>query len=219
MSKKAEIKEETKKQIRALLLSAPKGLSGRDIQNDFKCMMGKTLPFRELGYSTAEDLFRDLPDVVRVTWVDGEVILRGVSDMTTKHIERLVSRQKVPTKRRGASKNRKGPPPRRYPAPRLNRPTLPPPTVQAFIRGQIRSLLMSYPNGLPANQFETAYARRFGNHIDLARMGFKNLMELMKSLSDIVTVEESPRWGYMLLGRPATQRQYSGGVLFVCCII
>ena len=219
MSKKAEIKEETKKQIRALLLSAPKGLSGRDIQNDFKCMMGKTLPFRELGYSTAEDLFRDLPDVVRVTWVDGEVILRGVSDTTTKHIERLVSRQKVPTKRRGASKNRKGPPPRRYPAPRLNRPTLPPPTVQAFIRGQIRSLLMSYPNGLPANQFETAYARRFGNHIDLARMGFKNLMELMKSLSDIVTVEESPRWGYMLLGRPATQRQYSGGVLFVCCII
>ena len=210
MSKKAEIKEETKKQVRALLLSAPKGLSARDIQNDFKCMMGKALPFRELGYSTPEDLFRDMPDVVKVTWVGGEVILRGVSDRTTQHIERLVSRQKVPTKRRGASK-RAGQTPRRYPAPRSNRPTLPPPTVLAFIRGQIRSLLLSYPNGLPSVQFDTAYARRFGNHVDFARMGFKNLLELMRSLSDIVAIEESSR-GYMLYGRPLTQRQHAGGV-------
>ena len=203
MSKKAEIKEETKKQMRALLLSAPRGLNARDIQNDFKCLMGKALPFRELGYSTAEDLFRDMPDVVRVTWVGGEVVLRGISDRTTQHIERMVSRQKVNTKTKRRSM---GVPPRRYPAPRLNIPTRPPPTIPAFIRGQIRSLFLCYRNGLPASQLDSAYVRRFGNLIDCARFGFKNLFELARSLSDMVSVEETPR-GYVLHSRPMSQQQ------------
>ena len=92
------LKGETKRQIRALLLSAPKGLTVLGIQNDFKSMLGNTLPFRELGYPTAEDLLRDFPDVVKVSRVGEKVVLRGISDKCTEHIERMVSRQKVSPK-------------------------------------------------------------------------------------------------------------------------
>ena len=110
------LKQETKRQIRALLLSAPKGLTVLGIQDDFQIMLGKTLPFRELGYPTAEELLRDFPDVVRVSCVGEEVMLRGISDTSTEHIERMVSRQKVSSKktkhrRHNAHLKRKGAPP------------------------------------------------------------------------------------------------------------
>ena len=256
----SSLKEETKRQVRALLLSAPKGLTVRDIQNDFKCVMGKALPFQELGYSTAEDLFRDMPDVVRQTRVGGEVVLRGVADRTTEHIERLVSRQKVSTKRRrfvGSSRRtRRDQTIRTYLPTRArsgsgsgsDRPTtrarpraitrpcpvspaesvracpscsdkpvatlpvgpaMPVPVVPAFTKGQFRTLFLCYPEGIPSNQLDIAYVRRFGNNIDCAKLGFKNSVELVRSLSDIVTVEELAGGGCRLHGRSVTQRQPS----------
>ena len=299
------IMEETKKQVRALLLSAPRGLTVPDIQKDFETMLGKALPFCELGFATPEDLLREMPDVVRATWVDGKLILRGVSDITTRHIERMVSRQKVSSKtKRGYGDGprrrtggltvtlrlRTNPVPRPWarlqaqygtrartaelpatPAtaafsytakpvatsgslpPAIARPgatsgtlpatppvepaatqppanptttlqlakpattvpctakptvILPPPPkpatvprsvksvirlVPAFTRWQLKTLFLSHPRGLLSNQLDTAmtsFTRQHGSTINWAKLGFKNSLELVRSVPDVVRVEE-----------------------------
>jgi len=42
-------------------------------------MIGKPLPFREMGYKTPIDLLKDLPNVTRPTWENGVLVLRGES--------------------------------------------------------------------------------------------------------------------------------------------
>ena len=69
-------REQVIKNVRALLISAPCGLTVAEIQNDHQSMIGKPLPYRELGYSTALDLIKDLPDVCRPTYEKGILVLK-----------------------------------------------------------------------------------------------------------------------------------------------
>ena len=64
------------KNIRALLISAPSGLTVEEIQSDHQSMIGKPLPYREMGYSSALDLIKDLPDVCRPTYEKGILVLK-----------------------------------------------------------------------------------------------------------------------------------------------
>ena len=75
--KRAKRRREVEGHVRALLISAPRGLCLNEIQNDYFQMIGKPLPFRELGFETALDLFKDMPTVVRPSWTEGELVLRG----------------------------------------------------------------------------------------------------------------------------------------------
>jgi len=63
--------------VRALLISAPNGLNIIEIQNDYLNIIGKTFPYRELGFKEPIDLLKAMPDVVQPTWIRGELILRG----------------------------------------------------------------------------------------------------------------------------------------------
>ena len=74
---RAKQREMVSRNIQALLISAPHGLSVREIQSDYAQMIGKPLPFRDLGFSTILDLLKALPEVARPSWVNGELILRG----------------------------------------------------------------------------------------------------------------------------------------------
>ena len=65
------------KNIRALLISAPHGLTVAEIQKDYNTWMGRPLPFREMGYKSPLDLLKDLPNVTRPTWENGILVLRG----------------------------------------------------------------------------------------------------------------------------------------------
>ena len=65
------------KHVRALLISAPNGLTVAEMQKDYNTMIGKPLPFRELGYKTPLDMLKDLPNVSRPTWENGVLVLRG----------------------------------------------------------------------------------------------------------------------------------------------
>lgn len=66
------------KNVRALLISAPNGLTVAEMQRDYNSMIGKPLPFREMGYKTPLDLLKDLPNVTRPTWENGVLVLRGI---------------------------------------------------------------------------------------------------------------------------------------------
>ena len=67
MTDQAKKKEEAKKEIRSLLLSAPLGLTIVELKRDFSEFIGKPLPWKELGYSSAEDFVQDIPDTVKVS--------------------------------------------------------------------------------------------------------------------------------------------------------
>ena len=74
------------KNIRALLISAPHGLTVAEIQKDYNTWMGRPLPFREMGYKTPLDLLKDLPNVTRPTWENGVLVLRGRRFISTSLI-------------------------------------------------------------------------------------------------------------------------------------
>lgn len=65
------------KNVRALLISAQNGLTVAELQRDYNTMIGKPLPFRELGYKIPLDMLKDLPNVVRPTWENGVLVLKG----------------------------------------------------------------------------------------------------------------------------------------------
>ena len=56
--------EEVKKEIRSLLISSPVGLRLQDLLSDYRAMIGRHLPFKELGYSSALEMIKHMPDVV-----------------------------------------------------------------------------------------------------------------------------------------------------------
>lgn len=76
---KEALRKEVTKNVRALLISAPNGLTVAEMQTDYNTMIKKPLPFRELGYKTPIDLLKDLPNVTRPTWENGVLVLRGKS--------------------------------------------------------------------------------------------------------------------------------------------
>lgn len=92
-----ELLDKTKKALRSILISAPRGVAARLILKDYKMVMGKELPFRNLGYSTVEDFIRSVPDVVRLApGATGELTMFPVANAETQQIARFVASQKKP---------------------------------------------------------------------------------------------------------------------------
>lgn len=221
MTDKQKLKDTTKKMIRATLTPAARGMKAREFLRQYKMDAMAALPFRELGYATPEDFYRDIPDVVSIRWEAGEMVLIAIPDEKTKHLSRMVANQrsnksrsssqraKVPHGLHGAP--RAGRRPMRYPPSQHSRynssrsQVRPPmnvmPTVPALLRGQIRELLFAYPSGLLGSNFDLAFSRRFGQQLNHNRMGFNTQLDLLKSINDIVEVELLATGGYKLHGR------------------
>ncbi|XP_071097554.1 tudor domain-containing protein 5-like [Haliotis cracherodii] len=177
MTDKAKLKEETKKQIRGLILSSPVGLTLRELRTDYENFIGPPIPYRQLGYNSIEDFLQDIPDTVCPSWEKGILILKAPTDPTTQHIERLVSRQKIPNKKKWAVLRK--PPPRRN----TYRPA---PIVPSHLRNQIQNLFKSYGDGLPITHFETCFSKRFGYQLDYKKLRFDTLSDLLESIPLVV---------------------------------
>ncbi len=97
----AELMEKTKKAIRALLISAPRGVPARLFLVDYRKVMGKELPFRNLGFRNVDDFIRGIPDVLRIGMgATGEPTLFPVVTAQTSQIARFVATQKKPKLKR-----------------------------------------------------------------------------------------------------------------------
>ena len=168
---------ELKKRVRALLISSKQGCTPNNLLRDYKSVFGEGLPFHEFGYRSVVAMAEDMPDVVRIQYQGGGgvVLLRGVADESTRHIAKMVSRQrntgyhhlKVDQPARKASTT---------------------PSVPFHIQGCLRQLMHAYPNGLPIEQFEEAYARRFGYYLQLRRMKCNTLQELVNNVPDVLKI-------------------------------
>lgn len=94
---KEKILDRTKKDLRSVLISAPRGVPLPMLLRDFKQVLGSELPFKQLGFQRVEDFLKTIPDVVKVgRGVTGDPTCFAVADACTSQIARFVAAQKKP---------------------------------------------------------------------------------------------------------------------------
>ena len=170
---------ELKKRVRALLISSKQGSTPNGLLKDYKSVFGEGLPLNEFGYRTVVQMAHDMPDVVRIQGGGGNgVLLRGIADESTKHIAKMVSRQ-----RNTGFHYMKADQPARSTFSRTASASGP--SIPFHIQGCLRQLMHAYPNGLPLEQFEEAYARRFGYYLSV-RLNCNSLQELIHGVPDVL---------------------------------
>ncbi|KAL4218912.1 hypothetical protein ACF0H5_021500 [Mactra antiquata] len=201
MTDLSQKKADIKKNIRSLLLSSPAALTPKELKSDYHGFIGEPIDFRVLGYVSFEDFLRDIDDVVCIGFKNGMMTLSAKADETTKHIQKLVSKQKVPNKKKYAVYRQRGgygPPHRyqmpdrsRYPPRRQYQQLAPPqPVVPAFVRRQMGDLFRSFPDGVEVIYLEKAFMRVYGTGLNYQHYGFMNQYEFLQSMGDIIKVEE-----------------------------
>ncbi|XP_052789839.1 uncharacterized protein LOC128224159 isoform X2 [Mya arenaria] len=202
MSNTAEKIDQIKKHVRALLISSPVELTVGELRRDFHNFLGEPLDFRSLGYSTCEDFLRDIEDAVQIGYRNGMMTLKAKADETTQHIVRLVSKQNVRNRNKFAVNRQRnrgsshyvinsrfaGPAPSQRPMPRHMVP--PPPMVPANLRIKLKEMFKSFPTGIGLTQFDTAFCKLYGTGINYRQYGFPDHYEFLKSVSDIVKLEQ-----------------------------
>ncbi|XP_076355652.1 uncharacterized protein LOC143249530 isoform X2 [Tachypleus tridentatus] len=81
--------------LRSVVQSFKGGLFAAQLENYYADLVGEKIPFKQLGYPSLEDLLHDLREFINVSRTpSGEVKLQAVNDLSTRHIESLVTRQK-----------------------------------------------------------------------------------------------------------------------------
>lgn len=87
--------EKTKKELRSVLISAPRGVPERLLLSDFRKVLGKELPYRELGFRNLGEFVYAASDVIRLgQGPTGEPTFFGVANTETAQIARFVATQK-----------------------------------------------------------------------------------------------------------------------------
>lgn len=171
-------REEVKKNIRSVLLSAPVGLTLEELRNDYIDFIGSPMPFRQFGYNSEDYFLRDIPDVVVMKWVNGKLVLKAACDETTKHIAKLVSKQRIDKNKWSAttSTSQKGRRGRVRSTGRGNWNGPRPPafslSVPFFLRNKIKQFLTTFESGVPLNCFERAFSQKMGINIDTEVLKF-----------------------------------------------
>ncbi|KAH0618262.1 hypothetical protein JD844_017293 [Phrynosoma platyrhinos] len=205
MSDQEQLMDSLKKQVRSLLIPAKEGLTPFQLEQDYRSLIGKQLPFRALGYHTLMELLKDMPDVVKICPVrNGDVLLKAIADKYTKEIASLVAKQKSKPKPRFSrqrlnlsflSTRRTGLP--RQPQVSLNLPRRGrlPPTLPAIIKSELKELLSASPVLL--SDFDKAFFQRFGRTFQFVRYGFFSMSEVLNAASDIITIVQT-RTGSLL---------------------
>lgn len=98
--------EDCKKEIRSILIPYQKGCYLHEFNKAYRELIGRRLPAQELGFRSELEFLYSLYDVVKISQMrNGEYHLMGIADEKSKHIQKMVQRQK-PVKLR--------PPPPRY---------------------------------------------------------------------------------------------------------
>ena len=97
----------TKKFLRSALISSKGGLPAEQVYRDYRDLVGEGIPYRRLGYETLDSFLSAQPDVCRISRrPTGEVVVVGVADDATRHIQELVNRQNSKNKKSKAKPKR-----------------------------------------------------------------------------------------------------------------
>lgn len=202
---KDRILETLKKDVRSLLIASKLGLSVQELERDYRMMIGSPLPVKTLDYRSTMELLQDMPDVVNFyTKVDGSVVLSAVVNEETKSMAELVSRQRSNCKKKGVYKRRVT---RALSHIDLVRRSRVAPVLPASVKSELRDLLSI--SSLLVSQLESAYYKRFGRSFQYTRYGFYSLIEVLRSVSDFVQVQQTRAGSLLILKTPVISRTYS----------
>lgn len=99
---------ELKAEIRSVLISSQQGCDEQQLMSDFASFNGRTIPFRQMGYSNLIELLTSMPDVARIDKYKRPIVIHGVADEKTLHIQKFVlgQRSKKSKKPRGGGRTR-----------------------------------------------------------------------------------------------------------------
>lgn len=132
----------------------------------------------------------------------------------TKGVAELVSRQK--TSRKSISRRRITIP--RYHVDLVRRGRIAP-VLPASLKSDLRDLLSISP--LLVSQLETAFYNRFGRSFQYTRYGFYSLLEVLRSVSDMVEVTQTRAGSLLMLKTPYNHGTFTGEInaAFLICYI
>ncbi|XP_068098183.1 tudor domain-containing protein 5-like [Hyperolius riggenbachi] len=203
---KDRLLERLKKDVRSLLIASKHGLSIKELEKDYRMLIGSPLPVRALDYNSAMAMLLDMPDVVTVhTKTDGTVVLHGVVNEETKSIADLVSKQKAScsSKRKTINKRRVC----IHQTDLVRRGRIPP-VLPASVKSDLRDLLSISP--LLVSKLETAFYNRFGRSFQYTRYGFYSLIEVLRSVSDMVLMTQTRAGSMLMLRTPVVKSSITG---------
>ncbi|NWW11343.1 TDRD5 protein, partial [Oreocharis arfaki] len=202
-SRKAQLMEVLKKEVRAMLIAAKAGLTPEQLEEQYMTMVCKPLPLRNLGFQSTLELVTQMPEVVRIcSFKNGTVILKAIADDSTKGIAKLVANQKVKTRSKASkktttkanatfpTKNSKNP--QGFQALSAGAPVLP-----AAVKAELQDLLSSSP--LLLGDLDKAFLRRFGRAFQYRQYGFSSMFEVLRSMSDSIVVEQTKAGSLLVL--------------------
>lgn len=187
-----------KRTLRALLISAKNGLSPEQLERDYQMVIGEDLPLSSLGFKSSMQLVSSMPDVVEIQKRSGRTILKGVPDDSVAHIARMVASQK-PGKFYSQIKAVGVSPCRSRPSNPLNTASSVVPSLPVVFRTRVKSLMMSYSEGLPLRNFNPAYRKRFGCYPDVRKYGFCDLVSALLSFTDLITLKYDTKKTEMMI--------------------
>ena len=179
---------DVKKRVRALLISSPSGCSPKQLWQDYRQVIGEELPYSALGYRSLMAFIQDISDVVKVTLTrDNHTVIYAVADEKTRHISRMVSRQK-----HSRSAGHVQPPPARNP---------PPKTIPDAFNLQLKQLFLCYPNGLSLERFSEAFSHRFGYYLNFMPWGYSSLEQVLQDAPGAEITRDPLRGSAMVRGK------------------
>ena len=96
-----EMKQNLIIDIKSLLLGSTDGLSDRELKTDYRKLVGRDLPYIQLGYNSLYNLMADLSDIcyIRTHYSGNTYIYYAVLDESTKPLANLVQNQLDPKKK------------------------------------------------------------------------------------------------------------------------
>lgn len=221
--------EEVLKEMRALLLSAPHGLTSKELHRDFLSFVGSHLPYKQFGYSTLDAYLHSKPHIVRRCVENGQVIYRAVADDTTQHIAKMVAKQK--TKKPKSRQVWAQPSPRPHnsssmgmfgvpyfsPAADSSAKRLSREASRAKVpyetQRRVSAVLQSYPSGIFSDNFVQLYRNLNRTDLSPKHLGFNSLREMLQEVPEIARMERTKTGaGFMIL--PALVK----GMEWILCV-
>eukprot|EP00117_Sycon_ciliatum_P039695 scpid42251/ scgid2925/ RING finger protein 17 len=225
--------EEVLKELRAILLSAPHGLTGKEVARDFQNFVGTSFPFRKFGFTTVEAYLHSKPHIVRRCIDHGQTIYRAVADDSTQHIADMVSKQKTkkPKSRlswgynsNSISSRHFSPPHQRTRSadcdfglePSSNRTAVKAETKNVLphaTKHNIAQLLANHPGGIFHEDFGDLYTGQMKSRLFPKNLGFHGMRDLLQSIPDIARLDysRSPTGFYVMPSFAAASSHTSQG--------
>ncbi|XP_052744074.1 tudor domain-containing protein 7B [Bicyclus anynana] len=91
-------KEQVIQALKATLISVKGALTLNQCNRDYHELQGEWIPYKKLGYTSLEHLFRDVPGF-KITFSKGDWYVDAVATQDTQHIASMVAKQKTTQKK------------------------------------------------------------------------------------------------------------------------